>query len=301
MTNQFSFAALARFALTPPPSDAWALWQEALSAPEYPPFDTAYPAHGIDHVVLVSGGQDSTVAYRIAQQGGKQVLPVYVDFAEKYQKAELHVLAALGIPYSYHSCDVGYAQRDPRWAHIMPARNLLALEIAARAGGKGATLWLGVVAGEYPERGGDKSAKFLELATRVFAQMYGTREIRTLSDRTKAEWAYWWRTTQPDANTLLGTVTCYAAADRHCGRCQACLRRYCALALAGYPLEDVLASYAQSPLSGASTALKKYRQAYRLEMLTPGATKYGSRRAWQDLTVLDPEFLVQQGFGLWTW
>lgn len=297
----FRFSDLVSFALTPPPVEAWDLWREAISAPEHPAYDADIRETGFENVVLLSGGQDSTVAYRLSVTADPKTVAIYIDFGEPYQRAEIDVLRHLGVLYLYYKVDVNYDQRDKRWRHIMPARNLVALEIAARAGGAGATLWLGSVAGEVPEAGGDKSVKFHELATSVFAQMYGTKAIRTLADKTKAEWAYWWRTTQPDPDTLLQTVTCYHADGRHCGTCQACVRRYCALVLAGYAPDDVLRSYAAHPLYNATEALNKYILAYQQEMLSPGVTKYGQRRAWQDLSVLDPKFLADHGFGGWTW
>lgn len=288
------FLPLARLTLNPPMMAAWLAFLEAIDEPEYPTLTSRVIYNAPPRsVVLVSGGQDSTVAYRRAVQDGGEVLAVYVDFGESYQAAEMTALDRLNIPYTAVTMAISYRHRDPEWRHILPARNLLALQVAAKLGGEGARLWLGAVAGEIPATGGDKSKKFLELAGQVFNAQYGCDpKVYTLHEGTKADWAYWWRLTQPDQETLLKTVTCYHMADRHCGSCQACLRRYCALILAGYDKEAVLATYKVDPLVGASAAVDKYKKAFRQELLHPGSTRYDGRRAWQDLTVIEPDFFV---------
>lgn len=240
----------------------------------------------LGHVVLVSGGADSTTCYRLASNTGKPVKPIYVNMGQPYAGDEITVVeSVLGIK-GLEVIDTRriYGESSP-YKHIMPGRNLVCLDIAAQVARPGWAVWFGVVAGETPVVGGDKSVRFLQGVDYYLSQTYGVR-LNTLRNRTKAEWARWWLKTQPDPERLLLTVTCYNwDGIKHCGTCQGCLRRYCALALAGYDEQAIFNGYYKHPLYAAKEAKQKYLDAMWAE-LHGGASHYGFNRCSQMLTIL---------------
>jgi 7-cyano-7-deazaguanine synthase in queuosine biosynthesis len=301
------FQQMVKLANNPPPLIFWETFAEAVSAKEYPdvpPRVTGSIGNMFEAVVLVSGGMDSTIAYRRATQMHNQVRGLYVDFGMENNLGEMQALDNLGTNYAVVQLDLGYAGRSIEWRHILPARNLVMLEQAAILGGQDTTIWLGAVAGEIPDTGGDKSVKFLQLAFDSLIAHYRIRGIQTLSEMYKANWAKWWFDTQSDPETLLETVGCYEVPDGiHCGTCQACLRRFIALSLAGYNRIDILDNYRVDPLGGfgAREAIAKYTTIMPREL--DGIEDYGYRmtRIRQTLTVLAPHELEKRSIPLWTW
>lgn len=262
----------------------FAFWQafiEALDEPEYP------VARGLDEyrkpfdaVVLATGGLDSTYAYGLAREAYDTVLPLYLDFGQSYKEAELAALDRLGI--TVRKDVMKPLGHNPKWKHILPARNLIALLHAAELG---RTVYFGVTQGESPDQGGDKSARFLSL----IQQVCPNTRFETLLDATKVDIV----AAAIEAGQLdryLKTYSCFTGeVGWQCGKCQSCLRRYIAFAANGVPDDDILYNYRAHPLQGPYVT--KYKYLLAAELLRPGLTTYGPRRSRQDLGVVAPDVL----------
>lgn len=265
-------------------------------------------------VCLVSGGIDSTILYRRMLRMFRNVRAVFVNFGQDGYYAERAVLKALHIPYIEVNCtDLNYDKRASGWGHILPARNLVALEAAATYGDVGSVIGIGATSGEIPESGGDKSRTFLKLATAYLKRRAGIYGIMTLGGQTKVQWiktalAEKW-VTEVD---LLRTITCYTPTVydsegsvggpikiryQHCGKCQACLNRFIALRLG---LGDdyrrtIELNFAKQPLIAAIQAVDKYKRVMREELNGIHDHGYGLDRIRETLSIIDPDALFKRG------
>lgn len=279
---------------------------EMFETPETPldvdkSLDFMFPA-GLD-VVLTSGGLDSTITYRIAKDQARRedrllgFRTLYCDFGQPYAPKELQTLAALGICGPTHIVkifgDMKHALNEyGGWKHIIPGRNFLALATAATLllpndihPHRERRIWFSPVQGEMPKTGGDKSFKFLDLASEAIAHWYGgpVMILTPLASGTKADWIHWWLSQGLPVETLRRTVTCFSHEMGHCGKCQACLRRYVAFA---YNNIDTSNDYIVHPLIGARQYIDKYRTLMQTALDNKDFTKYSRGRCEQTLSII---------------
>lgn len=251
-----------------------------------------------DAVVLMSGGVDSTILYHraIKRHGFKSVLPLYLDFGQQYANAEQVALRRMQIRYSYMSAKVSIPQG---WNHIIPARNLIALDIAGSLCNPKGTVYFGVTDGESPFTGGDKSLKFLGLAGRWLQEAYGVERIETLLEGTKSLNIYNYIHSGGAVRNILDAYSCFEGiSGQHCGKCQACLRRYIALENNNIPEHIILQDYIAHPIKDYPDS--PYVKNYNDKMITALETSdyisgYSYERCVETLSVINPEYLHSKG------
>jgi 7-cyano-7-deazaguanine synthase in queuosine biosynthesis len=183
-------------------------------------------------VTLTSGGIDSTAALLEALDQGSDVLAHWVDYGHRYAAAELAavemITATLGVQIERSCVDLGreIAAGELRYAHIVPARNVLLAAIAAARTSAGHV----VVAGLADEaKVPDKSPRFYAEGSRLI----GATVSSPFLDMNKTDVLVRWRRRWSNVLHPAVTVTCYEASGR-CGRCRACTKRAIAFAAAGW-------------------------------------------------------------------
>lgn len=183
-------------------------------------------------VVLSSGGIDSTAALLEALDQGSDVLAHWVDYGHRYAAAELaavqKITATIGVPLERSRVDLGreIAAGEQRYAHIVPARNVLLAAIAAARTSADHVVVTGLAdEAKVP----DKSPRFYAEGSRLI----GATVSSPFADMNKTDVLVRWRRRWADVLHPAITVTCYEASGR-CGRCRACAKRAVAFAAAGW-------------------------------------------------------------------
>jgi len=265
--------------LDPPPLLFWEAFLEALGEPEYPKIGVTQIPCEPRNVVLVSGGLDSTIGYFMWLAQGREPTGLYIDFGQKYKEAELYAMRQLGIHFEEETIALSVENRVGEWAHIIPARNMIALLHAAQKGSN--AILFSVVNGESPPRGGDKSDRFITLMDDMLPQ-----RIYTMRERTKAQWVRFAIDQKiMTIEQLLKTYSCFeGTVGVQCGRCQSCLRRYIAFAYNDIPDDEILWNYEVHPLEGCKEAIEKYRKKMRV-----GNCRYTAQRIKETLAVIGKE------------
>lgn len=282
--------SLMKTAANPGPFLLWSAFLEAIDEPEYPAYQPKIDLAFKEEVtVLTTGGLDSTIAYHLV---GKKPQALYIDFGQSYRNAELDALKHIGIDPWILQASNPFENINSDWKHIYPGRNLYALLSAAEYTRPGGVIWFGSTYGEMPKKGGDKSEKFLKIIRQILAKYYGGIQVKTMAKHTKGEWVKLALKKGVKEDILLSTYSCFTGEiGYHCGRCQACLRRFLGLRWGGLPKAAILWNYRLDPSIHAVEALDKYRKIFLQEYNEPGSTKYGHRRAIQDLSVLEPTWV----------
>jgi 7-cyano-7-deazaguanine synthase in queuosine biosynthesis len=270
------------------------LADECYAVPERPAnygglVGTKFP--GGEIVVLVSGGLDSTIAYEYVMRDRRVpgadpgVVALHVDLGHNYAEREKRALQEAGIEARIVNLSQWANLIGRRsWKHIIPGRNLLFLAVAADHLLGHGEIWLASLEGEMPDRGGDKSYRFLELARRWIRLNTGQElVISTLDKGTKADWIAWWIEQGYALHRLRKTVTCFSGTDKHCGRCQACLRRYVAFA---YNDIDIAEDFEVHPMQGGKQFVDKYRGLMSRALEVSDFSRYSRRRCEQTLSVI---------------
>ncbi len=108
-----------------------------------------------DAIVLFSGGLDSFLTYRLFTSSVKAL---YIDFGHSYAPYEEHAARQLVDDLWIVRVNVPFINFE----HIMPARNLLAIEMAQQFLEPTGRIFFSTLFGEMPESGGDKSVRFLD-------------------------------------------------------------------------------------------------------------------------------------------
>lgn len=219
--------------------------------------------------ILSSGGMDSyLLAYHLRHQ---HPLHVFVDVGQKYVvkerlAAELvaHMLGA-----SFKSvCGANLSQYEHP-SGIIPFRNMHLILAAAQ---HAEDVYLGVIAHEVNS---DKSLDFLAAAEGVLnishQKQYWTegrsfRLLTPLRDRTKTELVRGYLADTGSASMLLRTVSCYAATEKHCGRCSSCFKRWVALQNNGLSQEFEQDPVTWRPPEAWRRALADYHEARAAEI-----------------------------------
>jgi 7-cyano-7-deazaguanine synthase in queuosine biosynthesis len=252
-------------------------------------------------IVLMSGGIDSTIAYymMVQQYGANHVGGLFLDIGQPYAKKEMAALEALKVEPLYvfmfsemfdlENMKIAHPFVD--WKHIIPLRNWLFIEMGACYASDAVAF--SVLRGEQPETGGDKSKKFTNIMRQHLRADYGLELLMPLFNMTKADAIHWflevctindraWRESQ-----LQSTVTCFAAdaaAPGHCGKCQACLRRYIAGKVAGIDFK-----FNKRPDSAGMIYIEKYVRLMTEALRKRDFSRYDERRCRQFLSVLLPK------------
>lgn len=294
-----SILELARFSLSNQfPISLWDLFVEAIDEPENPAknLSPVHENHKKLAVVLVTGGLDSTILYHRAKNKHNSVTGLYIDFGQPYAQIELDVLDNLGIGYQYAKVDMGYKSNESKWKHIIPARNLIAIDMAGKLAGKDGHVYFGVTDGESPEHGGDKSQKFLLLMKEWLRQSYGVIGLHTLLDGNKTQNIRKFLDDGGDIDIILNTYSCFnGESHKQCGRCQSCLRHYIALANNGIPEDVILEKYEISPINDKSPYILKYRELMEddIQRILSGEEpfRYNRDRIIETLGVIGPDIL----------
>ena len=235
-------------------------------------------------VILVSGGQDSTITYNLLLDinlgDSSRFKSIYVDLGQEYVEQEKKALDKLGIKYEVIKYDIS---KLPKWKHILPARNLILLSIAEQFVDDGGKIHFGVVDGESENDKGDKSELFFKLFEEYIArtkQKYIT--IETMKGKTKNDWLKEYIDFAKD-ESILDTITCFAGGEKHCGKCQACVRKWIAMRYCELPTNDM---FEINPYEGGKEYIDKYKRVMTLALENKNFTHYSKKRCEQDLKVI---------------
>lgn len=180
----------------------------------------------MSEVLLFSAGLDSFPAWHYL--GRPPTL--YFDLGHRYCRQELTAVNALasrcGVDVKIsNELDLSAWEADDA---IIPMRNVYLAMLAANHAD---TIWCVGVKGD---RTADKSPVAFERISQVVSEFTG-RTVRVDSpfwDMTKTKVVGWYLGAGLPAEDLLLTFSCSRSddADRHCGRCSSCLRRWISLA-----------------------------------------------------------------------
>ncbi len=177
------------------------------------------------NVLLYSGGLDSHIAYHVLTRGGQKWQRIYFHLDSRYSQKEYDDLTRrneIDDVVSMLSVE-GMEQPDG----FVPQRNLL-LVTCAQAGYKADRVALAAVRGEGSR---DKHREFFLQSSKLLSYTAGksVRVFSPLLNLTKSEAVRYYLATGGNSDTLLGTISCYSAAQRACGECMSCFRRWVAL------------------------------------------------------------------------
>lgn len=258
----------------------------ALDCPEKPKdfdFKIEEPERLYDRICLTSGGADSTIAWLMADkpQG------LYIDIGQPYAQKERKALHMMGIEYHYVDMR-GTHLSDKTWKHIIPARNLLFLSIAAELLKNNGDVWFAMVEGEGELSGrGDKSLAFI----RRFEEWYTATTdrhiyITDMCERTKPGWLRWvqdYHGVEMLQQIRKHTVTCFSPEDGECGRCQACLRKYLSYVSIGMFIDE---DFNVHPIEGCQEFIEKYKFSMNHALEIKDFSHYSARRCEEDLAAI---------------
>lgn len=230
-------------------------------------------------VILVSGGQDSTIMWHL-NRNVEDKIGLYVDFGQAYKQKEIEAINLFGIQFREVEYQIGN-----RWNHIIPARNFILLMLAEELVAPEGEIWLGAVQGESAQDKGDKSSLFFTLFENFVWQSKHKRiHIRTLVEKTKNDWLKQYLCETGDSR-ILQTITCFDGAERPCGRCQACVRKWIAMRYCG--VEDAESFFDVNPYQGGQEHVEKYRHELKRALEQGDFSHYSKDRAIQDLSVIE--------------
>lgn len=202
------------------------------------------------HLVVLSGGLDSTTALavaRVEKPDHEPVVTVSIDYGQRHRR-ELDRARAISQHYDvpHRVLDMrgllhgsallgagevpeGHYAHDTMTATVVHGRNLLFVSAAVAATRPGDTLWMGVHAGDHPIYP-DCRPEFWQAAHGMVTQAYEVGIRTPFVHATKADVV---ATGHALDAPLHLTWSCYVGDDRHCGRCGTCVERAEAFALAG--------------------------------------------------------------------
>lgn len=263
------------------PVECALLVKTMLDCPEKPEtvnVSLVYPALYQD-VILCSGGMDSVIMLeRTKLSTSRKVL--YIDYGQPYAQKEIEALKQFCDDFEViaHVIDVPY------WKHICPTRNLQLIAIAEKFVADGGNIWLGVVSGESSKSSGDKSPSFQRQVLRLIYQATGKAvRIKTLEDHTKNDWLKWY-ISSTGSRDILNSVTCFDGTAGHCGRCQACVRKW--IAMRYCDIADAETFFETHPYFAGAEFIEKYKTAMTTALETKNFDHYSQARCEQDLRVI---------------
>jgi 7-cyano-7-deazaguanine synthase in queuosine biosynthesis len=183
-------------------------------------------------VLLSSGGMDSwLLAHEPALEGA---IHVFVDVAQKYVDKEMRsamlLAEELNATFEYvEGPDLGQYEHS---TGIIPFRNAQMIMLAALYGQQ---IYFGVIADEINS---DKSVEFVDAMQSVLnishRAQYWThgknyKILTPFRQYTKSDLVRRFIANGGSMEKLLTSVSCYDAAEQHCGRCASCFKRWVAL------------------------------------------------------------------------
>lgn len=204
--------------------------------------------------VLVSGGLDSTVLY-LMTQGQKE--GHYFDIGQPYADKERASLRKNGIPFTDTKVDGIPNINTGTWKHVLPARNLLFAQLLAdKYPTQKVDILFASTEGEMPQRGGDKSYEFLEVANEHLA--YTGKTIKApLEHMTKTD-LVGWAVQNGHKDEVVNTISCYGGGESNrCGKCPACYKTWVA-----FTNNDIELDFDTDPLKGCREDIDKYRKLF---------------------------------------
>lgn len=207
-----------------------------------------------NHLVVLSGGMDSTVALAVANselQPGDTIQAVSFAYGQRHKK-ELTAAQAVAhyftVPHRVISLDGlmsgsallyggevphGHYAEENMKATVVQGRNLLFASAAVAATGtdENPKVWLGVHAGDHPIYP-DCRPEFWDRLRGLVKDAYGVALYTPFLNISKAEVA---KVGHRLGAPLGLTWSCYEGGEIHCGRCGTCVERAEAISLAGVP------------------------------------------------------------------
>ncbi len=200
------------------------------------------PVPGIRRAFIPwSGGLDSTSCLFMALESGIDVTTVSFNYGQEYWNKESASTRQIRDKLK-NSCtnwimhieiDINYLVEElhkmfsGNWGHIFPLRNYIILKMISDLEyiKPYDEIWFGVVQGEIPYSGGDKSSIFLS----YMKKFMGDRELQLvlpLIGLNKSDLLHWSLRKEVRYNTLVETVSCFSGnGGTHCGKCQSCFNR----------------------------------------------------------------------------
>lgn len=180
-------------------------------------------------VIPFSSGMDSLVLWLAAHDEGLPYELVYFDFGQSYAPLEItqarKLAATLDAAVEVVQLPVTFVEHE----HILLGRNaIIVFEAAGRVGAWG-EVHFGVLGGESPQRGGDKSHRFLA-DTQALLTLLG-RDVRLctpLAALDKPDLVAWLER-RGYIELLMESKTCFDPNVRQCGACVPCFRKWSAL------------------------------------------------------------------------
>jgi len=255
--------------------------QELFNVPEKPEeykptFEVLIP----ETAVLVSGGLDSSVLYFRAIQNYQNVRAYYIDIGQPYKDKEMEALDRLGIDFDYINTGLSFNSKL-YWKHIIPGRNFYFLALIAEQMRGGGRILFGVLNGEMPKSGGDKSKKFLVSVNKLFKRLPYQVVVETpLENETKTDLVRWWKNNLP-LEKLDYTISCFEKKEGHCGECQSCLRKALAYISNGLILKTDV-----DVRIGCKEYIDKYLKVLGDALKKKDFSHYSKRRCKQDLRAI---------------
>ena len=244
-------------------------------------------------IICLSGGLDSSVAYQYAlkEKGYKpaDILCLWFDIGQPYNKKEKESLDKLGIPYKTINMDLIrnefnniHTKIHPN--QIIPGRNLIFATIAASFGKR---IWMMALDGETHlktiER--DKSTKFFKDTTAILTYIFNVKRNETIIESpfyhmSKTEVVKWAVSNNVAPEWLRMTSTCYDEKLHNCGECATCFKRWISMENNG-----VREGYTKNPWESneAKTLIKKYVEAHN----NKDYSHYSEKRIYETFNALE--------------
>ena len=181
-------------------------------------------------VVLVSGGLDSYIAWRMAPE---PKTALWVDLGQPYARKELESIERLRVPVERVEIKgyLPYKQDFSEWA--IPGRNLLLSIIGAT---RGNIVWLSALDGEMHKlaRERDKTPEFFHLTSGLLTYVFDMSQFETIVETpfrnfTKTGVVKLGLEIGVTAEEMKQTSSCYHGELRNCGLCGTCFKRWIAM------------------------------------------------------------------------
>lgn len=232
--------------------------------------------------IPMTGGMDSTTLWKMNQESGEPALLFYCKWKQDYADAEIETVRNIIGDRDLIVLDIDLPMEQ--YSHIMLGRNFIFLKRIAdwmQEHGYWGEIWFGNLQGESPAWGGDKSRRFLNDFNKwLVAHAYDVRIVSPLQGMNKYDQVHYWQA-KGAQELFTKTRTCFNSGDKHCGKCQACFRRYMAFFENGVDLRD------QFETLDFSTYIRKYETLMTAALETGDFSKYSKSRCERTLSAIN--------------